>query len=132
MRFNISTFVYWSGVYNAGLALLLTFPPLYRALGVNICSPIWGWLVAGFLAYTSAALIYASRDIRGRAALIYWESLVRYLAAIILIPAGLFGDIGGMAALLGLGDLLIGLVYRYGLTRELGVSHKALMLDRVH
>ena len=132
MRFNISTFVYWSGVYNAGLALLLTFPPLYRALGVNICSPIWGWLVAGFLAYTSAALIYASRDIRGRAALIYWESLLRYLAAIILIPAGLFGDIGGMAALLGLGDLLIGLVYMYGLTRELGVSHKALMLDRVH
>ncbi|MGD9658541.1 MAG: hypothetical protein AB7U61_13060 [Methylocystis sp.] len=130
MLLKMSAFVFWSGVYNAILALSLTFPPIYRSIGVNICSPIWGWLIAGFLAYTSVVLIFASRDLAGRGALVYWESLLRYVAALVLIPAGLFGDIGVTAALLGLGDLIIGLVYMFGLPLALGVSHRALLLDR--
>ncbi|MCI0653278.1 MAG: hypothetical protein L0Y39_02190 [Methylococcaceae bacterium] len=131
MSFKMSQFVFWSGVYNAGLALLLLFPPLYRALGLNICAPVWGWMIGGFLAYTSAILIYSSRDLSRRAPLVYWESLLRYAAAILLIPAGLFGDIGRIAALLGLGDLAIGLVYMFGLARELRVSHQALLFGRL-
>ena len=57
----------------------------------------------------------------------YWESLLRYAAAIVVIPAGLFGDIGLIAAVMGLGDLAIGLVYMFGLTKDLGVSHYALL-----
>jgi hypothetical protein len=131
MLFKLSAFVFWSGVYNAVLALVLTFPPIYHRIGLNICSPIWGWLIAGFLAYTSIALIFASRDLAGRGALVYWESLLRYVAALVLIPAGLFGDIGLIAALLGLGDLIIGLVYMFGLPKALGASHRALLFDRV-
>jgi hypothetical protein len=130
MPFKMSRFVFWTGVYNAGLALFLCFPGLYRAFGVNLCSPVWGWLIAGFLAYTSVVLIYAARDLAPRAALVYWESLLRYVAAIVLVPAGLFGDIGLAAALLGLGDLAIGLVYAFGLTKELGRSHQELLLDQ--
>jgi len=130
MPFAMRSFVFWSGVYNAGLAVVLLLPPVYRALGLNICSPIWGWLIAGFLGFTSAVLILASRDLRQRASLVYWESLLRYVAALVLIPAGLFGDIGWIAALLGLGDLAIGLVYMFGLPAELGVSHRALLADR--
>jgi hypothetical protein len=130
MPFKMSAFVCWSGAYNAGLAFFLMFPSLYRALGLNICAPFLGWLIAGFLAYTSVALIYASRDLAHRASLVYWESLLRYVAAVVLIPAGLFGDIGPIAAVLGLGDLLIGLIYAFGLTSELGLSHSALLLDR--
>jgi hypothetical protein len=131
MPFKMSPFVFWSGVYNAGLALLLVFPSLYRALGLNICSPVFGWLIAGFLAYTSVVLIFASGDLVQRGALVYWEALLRYVAAIVLIPAGLFGDIGPIAALMGLGDFAIGLVYAFGLTKELGVSHTALLFDRL-
>lgn len=131
MPFKMSTFVFWSGVYNAGLAFFLVFPPLYRALGLNICTPVWSWLIAGFLAYTSVVLIFASGDLLQRGALVYWESLLRYVAAIALIPAGLFGDIGPIAALLGLGDLAIGHVYMFGLAKELGVSHPALLFNRV-
>jgi hypothetical protein len=131
MTFKMSSFVFWSGVYNAGLAFFLVFPPLYRAVGLNICIPVWGWLIAGFLAYTSVVLIFASRDLVKRGALVYWESFLRYVAAIVLIPAGLFGDIGSIAALLGLGDLAIGLAYMVGLTKELGVSHLALLLGRI-
>jgi hypothetical protein len=130
MPFKMSSFVFWSGVYNAGLALFLVFPSLYRALGLNIGAPVLGWLIAGFLAYTSAALIFASRDLLQRGSLVYWEALLRYVAAILLIPAGLFGDMGPIAAALGLGDLAIGIVYAFGLTRELGVSHAALLFDR--
>jgi hypothetical protein len=127
----MSPFVFWSGVYNAGLALFLLFPPLYRSLGLYICAPVWGWMIAGFLAYTSVILIYSSRDLSRRAPLVYWESLLRYVAAILVIPAGLFGDIGPIAALLGLGDLAIGVVYMFGLTKELGVSHQGLLFDRL-
>jgi hypothetical protein len=130
MPFKMSPFVFWSGVYNAGLALFLAFPSLYRAIGLNICVPVWGWLIAGFLAYTSIVLIFASRNLVQRGPLVYWESLLRYIAAIVLIPAGLFGDIGPIAALLGLGDLTIGLVYAFGLTKELGASHHALLFGK--
>ena len=91
MPFKMTPFIFWSGVYNAGLALTLTFPPVYRWLGLNVPAPLWGWLVAGFLAYTSAVLILASRDLRQRASFVYWESILRYIAALLLIPAGLFG-----------------------------------------
>ena len=127
----MTTFVFWSGVYNAVLAFFLLFPPLYRALGLNVPAPLWGWLVAGFLAYTSAVLILASRDLRRRASLVYWESLLRYIAALLLIPAGLFGDIGLIAVPMGLCDLGIGLIYMFGLPKELNVSHRALLCDQL-
>lgn len=131
MTFKISSFVFWSGIYNAALASSLLFPPLYRAIGLNVCSPVWAWLIAGFLAYTSAVLVFACRDLPRRAALVYWEALLRFVAALILIPAGVFGDVGLIAAVLGLGDLLIGLVYVFGLTKELGASHEDLLFDRL-
>jgi hypothetical protein len=131
MPFSMQKFVFWSGVYNAGLALFLVFPPLYLALGLNIPAPLWGWLLSGFLAFTSAVLILASHDLRRRASLVYWESLLRYIAALLLIPAGLFGDLGLIGVPLGLGDLAIGLVYMFGLPKELGVTHSLLLGDRI-
>ena len=104
---RMTAFVFWSGVYNAGLALLLLFPSAYRSLGLNICDPLWGWLIASFLAFTSVVLILAARDLGRRASFVYWE-----------------------AAGMGLGDLAIGLVYMFGLPRVLGVSHSDLLFDR--
>jgi hypothetical protein len=129
--FPMSRFVFWSGVYNAGLALFLLWPPAYQALGLNIPAPFWGWLVAGFLAYTGVVLVLASRDLRQRASLVYWEALLRYVAALLLIPAGLFGDLGLIAVPLGLGDLGIGLIYMFGLPKALGLTHGALLWDRL-
>ncbi len=111
--------------------MTLTCPPFYRLPGLNIPAPLWDWLIAGFLAYTSVALILASRDLRQRAAFVYWESMLRYIAALLLIPGGLFGDLGLIAVPLGLGGLAIGLVYMAGLPKELGVTHSALLYDRV-
>lgn len=66
-------------------------------LSLYICAPVG--LIAGFVAYTSAILILASGDLARCASLVYWEALLRYVAALVLIPAGLFGDIGPIAAL---------------------------------
>jgi hypothetical protein len=124
-------FVLWSGVYNVGLGLFLTCPPLYRAVGLNVPTPFWGWLTGGFLAYTGAVLILSSRDLRRRASFVYWESFLRYFAALLLIPAALFGDLGLIAGPLGLGDLAIGLVYMFGLPKELVASHRSLFFDQL-
>lgn len=129
MPFTMKNFVFWSGVYNAGLAVFLLFPLLYRGVGLNICNPVWGWLIAGFLAFTSVVLILSARDLKRRASFVYWESLLRYIAALVLIPAAFFGDVGLIAAPLGLGDLVIGLIYMFGLPKELGVSHHTLLYD---
>ena len=128
---RMTTFVFWSGIYNAGLALLLLFPSAYRAIGLNICDPLWGWLIASFLAFTSVVLILAARDLGRRATFVYWESFLRYAAALLTIPAGLFGGTGLLAAGMGLGDLAIGLVYMFGLPRALKVSHSDLLFDRL-
>ncbi len=128
----MTRFVFWSGVYNVGLGLFLTFPPLYLALGLNVPTPLWGWLVGGFLAYTGVVLILSSWDLRRRASFVYWESILRYIAALLLIPAGLLGDLGMIAVPLGLGDLAIGLVYMFGLPKELKVSHHFLFRDRLN
>lgn len=130
MPFTMKIFVFWSGVYNAGLAVFLMFPSLYQGVGLNICDPVWAWLIAGFLGFTSVVLILSSRDLSRRATYVYWESLLRYVAALVLVPAGLFGDVGLISVPLGLGDLAIGLVYMFGLPKELGVSHQALLYDR--
>ncbi len=129
MPFPMKNFIFWSGVYNGGLAIFLLFPSLYRGVGMNICDPAWGWLIAGFLGFTSAVLILASRDLRRRAVFVYWESILRFIAALVLVPAGLFGDVGFIVIPLGLGDLAIGLVYMFGLPKEMGVSHRAFLRD---
>jgi hypothetical protein len=129
MPFTMKNFVFWTGVYNAGLALFLLFPSLYGVVGMNICNPVWGWLIAGFLGFTSVVLILASRNLRQRAVFVYWESLLRYIAALVLVPAGILGDVGLIVVPLGLCDLAIGLVYMFGLTKEFQLTHKALLWD---
>jgi hypothetical protein len=125
----MSRFVFWSGVYNIGLALTLSCPPIYRALGLNLPTPLVGLMLGGFLAYTSVALILASRDLRRRASFVYWESFLRYTIALLVISGGLFGGIGFIAVPMGLVDIIIGLVYMVGLPRELRTSHFALFWD---
>jgi hypothetical protein len=85
----------------------------------------------GFLVYTGLVLILAPRDFRHRASFVYWESLLHYNAALLLIPSGLFGDLGLIAVPLGLVDLAIALVYMFGLPWESGISHCALLCDRL-
>ncbi len=116
-----------SGFWNLALALTLFYPPVYRSLGINLTQPVWGWLIAGFLLYTSATLIFCSRDLKTFGGLILWEGLLRFFAAALLIPAGCFGGYGLLTAVLGLTDLIWGVVFFVIVPKSTGMSAGALL-----
>ena len=128
MPFNRA--VFWSGVWNVGLGLILIAPPIREFLGVHIPNPFWPWIVAVFLWYTSATLILSSRDVQQFASIIYWEALLRFAAVIVLIAYG-FTYVGILPSLLfAVTDLAWGLILIVGLRRLTGRSHPSLLIDR--
>jgi len=104
--------VFWSGIWNVGLGLILVTPPIREFLGLQVPNPFWPWIVAAFLWYTAATLILSSRDVRIFASVIYWEALLR-------VPTILFA----------VTDFVWGLVYIVGLQRVTGRSHTSLLVD---
>lgn len=108
---TLSRFVYWAGVYNLVLAGGMALPAVTRALGINIADPVLGQLIAGFLVFTAVIQIFGSRDLPTYGWAIFWEGVLRWIAAALLIPYGFFGHMGVMAGVLGVGDFLIGVVF---------------------
>ena len=128
MTFN--RLVFWSGVWNIGLGIILVLPPVGALLGLQVPNPFWPWIVAGFLWYTSAALIISSRDIRRFASVVYWEALLRFFAVAVLITYGL-KYVGVLpAALFAISDFTWGAVYLVGLRRVVYRSYLSLLLNR--
>jgi hypothetical protein len=128
MSFNRT--VFWSGIWNVGLGLILVTPPIREFLGVRIPNPFWPWIVAVFLWYTSATLILSSRDVQNFASIIYWEALLRFAAVIILIAYG-FTFIGVLPSVLfAVTDFAWGIILIAGLLRLSRRSHASLLLDR--
>jgi len=109
----LSKFVYWAGIYNLLLAAGMAVPAVTRALLINIADPVLGQLIAAFLLYTAITQMFGSRDLKTYAWVIFWEGILRWIAAGLLIPYGFFGHLGFMAGVLGLGDVLIGLVFLF-------------------
>jgi hypothetical protein len=119
-----------SGFWNLGLAFTLMVPPLYPVLGLSRIGPVWGWLIAGFLLYTSATLIIGSRDVRTFGGIILHEGLLRFLGAAILIPAGLFFGYGWLAAFAGAADLVWGVLFFAIVPRRAGLGVVPLLMGR--
>ena len=122
--------VFWSGIWNVGLSLILITPPITEILGVHIPNPFWPWIVAAFLWYTSATLIVSSRDVQKFASIIYWEALLRFAAVVVLIAYG-FKYLGVLPTVLFVvTDCAWGVICIVGLQRVLGRSHASLLLNR--
>jgi hypothetical protein len=122
--------VFWSGIWNVGLGLILITPPITEFLGVHIPNPFWPWIVAAFLWYTSATLILSSRDVQKFASIIYWEALLRFAAVVILIAYG-FKYLGILPTLLfGVTDFAWGVTLLVGLRRVTARSQASLLLNR--
>jgi hypothetical protein len=122
--------VFWSGLWNVGLGLILVTPPVREFLGVHIPNPFWPWIVAAFLWYTSATLILSSRDIQNFASIIYWEAILRFAAVVILVAYG-FKYVGVLpTALFAVGDFAWGVILLVGLQRVTGRSQASLLLNR--
>ena len=107
--------------------LTLITPPITQLLGVQIPNPVWPWIVAVFLWYTSATLIVSARDVQRFASIIYWEALLRCSAVVISIAYGL-KYIGVLPALLfAITDFAWGVVYIVGLQRVTNRPHASMM-----
>jgi hypothetical protein len=121
--------IFWSGVWNVGLGLILVTPPVREFLGLQIPNPFWPSIVAAFLWYTAATLILSSRDIQVFASIVYWEALLRFAAVGLLVAYG-FTYVGVLPTVLfAITDFAWGLVYIVGLHRLLGRSHASLLLN---
>jgi len=122
--------VFWSGMWNVGLGVILITPPIREFLGVHIPNPFWPWIVAAFLWYTSPTLILSSRDPKYFASIIYWEAILRFAAVVILVAYG-FKYVGVLpTALFAVGDFAWGIILMVGLQRVTGRSQASLLLNR--
>jgi len=122
--------VIFSGFWNIGLASILFYPDFYHWLGLNINQTVWAWVISGFLLYTAVTLIISGRDIQKYGCIIIYESGLRFIAAGLLIPAGLFYDYGLITAFLGLTDAVWGVVYLKIVPKTTQRSLKQLLLDQ--
>ncbi len=127
---TLSKFVYWGGVYNLGLAAGMAVPAIHLSLGINIADIVLGQLIAGFLLFTAVIQMFGARDLPTYGWAIFWEGILRWIAAALLIPYGFFGHLGTMAGVLGLGDFLIGLVYLFVLPGVIGKRPTELLAGK--
>ena len=126
----LSKFVFWAGIYNLVLAAGMAVSTVTRALGINIADPVLGQMIAGFLLFTAVIQMFGSRDLETYGWTIFWEGILRWIAALLLVAHGFFGHLGGMAGVLGLGDFLIGLVFLFILPRVIRKSPAELLAGR--
>ena len=123
-------FVFWTGVYNILLGLGFLFPPMVGFLRVPVPeSGVWVQLPATLVIYLGVLLILCSRSLRSRAPLVCWEGILRIVAFLLLAGYGFFGGLGISMALVGIVDLIIGLIYLIHLPKSLGVRVSQLLLD---
>jgi hypothetical protein len=128
----MSKFVFWTGVYNIIAGISFLFPGIVSLLGVNLPeSNFWVWVVASTVIYLGIALVLCSRKLADRASLVYWEGILRIAGFVLFAGFGFFGDLGVLSGVLGIIDLLIGLVYLIGLPKTLHTTAVDLLLDRV-
>jgi len=81
------------------------------------------------LIYSGVVLVLCSRAYQ-RAALVYWAGFLRIAGFFLFAAFGFWGDFGVVTGILGIVDLIIGLVYLIGLPKSLSTSATNLLLDR--
>lgn len=126
----LQRFVFWSGLYNLVLAAGMAIPAVTRSLGINIVDPVLGQLIAGFLLFTAAVQILGARDLTTFGWVIFWEGILRWIAAALLICHGFYGHLGPTAGLLGVGDFLIGAIFVLILPGAIDKSAVALLTGK--
>jgi hypothetical protein len=89
----------------------------------------WTLMLSGILLFTGLMLVLASRNLRARGTLVYYEGLARLAAAALLLSIGR-EELGLLAVVIGLADLCLGLGHVLGTPKALGQTHVDMLLDR--
>jgi hypothetical protein len=124
-------FVFWTGAYNILLAVSSLIPAVAELMGLTAPgSRFYLWLPGILIIYLGIVLILASRNLYERASLVFWEGILRLAGFVVATRYGFFGEFGVSLGMIGVVDLLVGLVYIIGLPIALNRSMIALLLDR--
>lgn len=124
---SLSQVVCVAGVYNLLLAVGICVPFVTNLLALPVADAALAQMIGAMLVFTAAAQVIGSRDLKTYAWLIFWEGLLRWMAAGLLIAYGFFGHLGLMAGLMGVVDFLIGVVFVVLLPRAVQKSRLALL-----
>ncbi len=128
----MAAFVFWTGIYNILVAIAFFFPAVLQTFGIQTPSSVfWAELIAVIVIYLGIVLILCSRKLAARASIVYWEGYTRVAAFLLMGWFGFFGGIGLLVGVLGIVDLVFGLIYIFGLPSILNTTHGKLFLDRV-
>lgn len=122
----LSPFIKIAGLYNLALALGLLVPGLAGTLGLNVTDQALAAVIGILLVYTAVIQYFASYDVKKYAWTIFWEGLLRWSAAFILVYYGLWGHLGLMAAVLGIVDFAIGFIYIFVVPKSLSIAPRQL------
>ncbi|MFQ5899039.1 MAG: hypothetical protein ACE5JN_12460 [Candidatus Methylomirabilia bacterium] len=128
----MAAFVFWTGIYNIVAAISFFFPRFLHMLRIQTPGSVfWTELIAVVVIYLGIVLILCSRKLAARASIVYWEGYTRVMAFLLMAWFGFFGGIGFLVGILGIIDLVFGLVYIFGLPSALNTTHGKLLLDGV-
>jgi hypothetical protein len=100
-------------------------------LGIKLPpSNFWLWFPAALIIFVGIVLILCSRNLSARAPIVYWEAILRIVGFLVLGGFGFFGGFGIILGILGIVDLVIGLIYFIGLPISLGTNAANLLFDK--
>lgn len=126
---GMKLFVQACAVYNFSGALSFVMPGLLPALGAKVPdSMFWLVLPAMFAVFAGLTLLFAARDLRTRASLVYWNGLVRLSFVVAVFGFGVGRDVGSFIQWLALGDIPLAIGAVFVLPRRLRRGHVELML----
>lgn len=127
----LKMFILITGIGDAGAGLMMFFPSLVSDLGLAPPVPgFWMYLVGLFLITIGIILVICVMDLEKRAAIVYWDGILRISAFVLFVYAGIFDGLGVPGVLIGIADLTIGLVYCIGLPKALDAKPVAIMLGK--
>ena len=130
-KMNMQKFVFWSGVYTISLGVSFFIPGYLAFFGFKTPDAMYWTLNTGcFVTFVGVILIYCSRNLKERAGIVYANAVLRILGFFMLAGFGFFGELGKIAILAGIIDLVIGVTYLLGLPANQKKSHGDLLLDR--
>ena len=120
------------GLYTIALGLLLFFPVTLDVLRIARPSHTAWTELSGFLVmFTGGVVLWCSRQVRARAALLYWKGLLSVAVGLHLVWFGFFEYMGAMLGVFGLADLALGVIILTRLPREAHAQPLQLLQDRL-
>lgn len=128
---NMKKFVFFTGIYNVMMGVSFFIPGYMELLGFNLPeSGYWSFNLGFFVMFVGFLLIFCSRDLESRASIVYLNSFLRLTGFFLLAGYGFFGNLGIVAGLAGILDLIIGVVFFLGLPASQKKSHMDMLLDK--